>query len=183
MTGRRIALVCAVGAAGLVCAGLGVGVFRANAASACAAVPVEDLSLREIGQLRRTVERYKRNRRPVPLALTGREASFLLQEGLKLPAWLGIEGSTVEVLASVPTDRPDRCWNLTFRGRVELERGVVRVQPAELTVGTLGLTSLVGGGAFALPVGALGPDVAANVATLQVADGTMFIRVDRGWLP
>src|SRR5687767_5439710 len=97
----------------------GYGWSRARS-SECAELPREDLSLREMAQLRRRMDVYKRD--PVStLILSGREASFLVREEFRLQAWLGIEGAQVHLEARVPEH--GRCWNLAFQGRVEVERG------------------------------------------------------------
>lgn len=161
----------------------------------CGELPREDLSLREMGQLRRRIDAYKHDLRPSPLILSGREASFLLREEFELPAWLEVTGSEVRVRAQV--EEGGRCWALGFRGSVELEHGLVRLRPTDLTVGRLGLSWLAAGRTFEIPVPVQtgsppareeGPrarlrDLAAHLLTMQVADGSVFVRVDdRGWI-
>ncbi|MEZ4235208.1 MAG: hypothetical protein R3F59_03400 [Myxococcota bacterium] len=181
----------------LAAAGLGWAWHLARS-SDCAALPREDLSLREMGQLRRRLDAYKRSERPSPLILSGREASFLLREEFGLPAWLAVEGSEVSVQAQVGEE--GRCWDLGFTGQVELEHSVARLRPSGVRIGRLDLSWLVRGRSFDVPVQSLPAeppapaddggrqpialrDLADHLLTMQVADGSVFVRVDDpGWI-
>jgi hypothetical protein len=167
--------------------GVATWAYTRASASECTELPREDLSLREMGQLHRRIEKYKHRERPSPLILSGREASFLLREEFGLPAWLSIDGSEVRVVAQV--EEGERCWGLGYRGQVELEHGAVNLQPDELTIGRLDVSWLVRGRTFVIPVGDPpaevdeGPrarlrDIAGHLLTMQVADGSVFVRVD-----
>lgn len=178
-----------VGVALTLLAGLGLGglVWSRARSAGCDTLPREDLSLREMGQLRRRMDAYKGDP-DLPLTLSGREASFLVREQFELPAWLAIEGTQVHLEARLP-EEGGRCWNVGFRGRVEVEEGVAHVVPTSFTVGELDLGWFVRGRRFEVPDALLassGPgaaELARHLVSMQIADGTMFVRVDDpGWI-
>ncbi|MEQ1504559.1 MAG: hypothetical protein ABMB14_20135, partial [Myxococcota bacterium] len=157
---------------------------------ACVELPREDLSLREMGALRRRLEDYKGDPRST-LVLSGREASFLVREQFDLPAWLAIDGTEVRLEAQVPHGESDpehveagACWAVRFRGRVEVDRGRAFVVPDGMSLGDLDLTWIVGGRKLELPrsvLSAPGPaaaELADHLVSMQIADGTMFVRLD-----
>ena len=171
----------------LAVSGLGALAWSRARSAGCDALPREDLSLREMAQLRRRMDAYKGDP-DLPLTLSGREASFLVREQFELPAWLAIEGAQVHLEARLP-EEGGRCWNVGFRGRVEVEEGVAHVVPTSFTVGQLDLGWLVRGRRFAVPdavLAAPGPEaaeLAEHVVSMQIADGTMFVKVDDpGWI-
>jgi hypothetical protein len=78
---------------------------------------------------------------------------------------------------------------VAFRGRVEVEEGVAHVIPAAFTVGRLDLSWFVGGQRLEVSpavVSAPGPEAAEileHLVSMQIADGTVFVRVDDpGWI-
>lgn len=167
--------------------GLTLWIWSRVGPAACDELPREDLSLREMAQLRRRMDTYKGDPH-TPLSLSGREASFLVREQFELPAWLAIDGTEVHLEARLPEDS-GRCWNVGFLGRVEVEEGVAHVVPTSFTVGRLDLGWFVRGHRFAVPsavVSAPGPEAAEileHLVSMQIADGTMFVRVDDpGWI-
>lgn len=153
--------------------------YRLASGPACAEIPREDLTLREMGTLRSTIESYKRDPSR-PLDLTARQASFLLREEFQLLAWFTTEVGSVAGQAVV--DEDGRCWNLVFRGTVAVDGGRATVIPEELRVGDLPLGWLVGGRAFDVGPERLPQERArellAHLASVRIEDGRVLVRVD-----
>jgi hypothetical protein len=157
----------------------------------CAELPREDLSLREMAQLRRRLDAYKHHPES-PLVLTAREASFLVREQFEILAWIGIEGTEVHLETRLPEVAglgDGRCLNVAFRGSMGVHEREARVVPTSLRLGSLDLSWLVQGREMAVPgsiVGVPGPGAAelfAHVVSMEIAEGSVVVRVDDpGWI-
>lgn len=165
-----------------VSAGGFVALYGFAAAGDCGQLPREDLSLREMADLRNLIDAYKVD--DTPLALTARQASFLLREELKVPAWLEIVGATVRVEARLPNGPPERCWSVTYRGTFQVEGGHAYVVPDLVRIGRLDLGWWLAEQRMELPevvVVAGGPkftEFFSHVESLQVADGGLTLQLD-----
>lgn len=159
----------------------GLGWAWALATSAeCAEIPREDLTLREMGVLRRLIEGYKRDPTE-PLALTARQASFLLREEFELTAWFAT-GDDGELTGELTVPRDGGCWNVSFRGTVEVDDALARVVPSELRVGDLPLGWLVAGHTWRLGPERMPHDKArellGHLASVRVDGEQLLVRVD-----
>jgi hypothetical protein len=120
----------------------GVAVAHEAFDAECRDLPREELSLAEMGQLRRLVDRYKSDPSR-PLSLSGRQASFLLREEFEIPMWMDVRGSELSVELRVP--QAGRCWNVSYQGDLSVTDAVATLRPRALRVGHLALTPLVDG--------------------------------------
>lgn len=149
----------------------------------CEHLPREDLSLREMADLRHLMDAYKVASAP-QLDLTARQASFLVREEFDVPAWLEIKGPTLRVEARLPDGAPERCWNVTYRGAFEVAHGRAYVVPDALRVGQLDLGWWIRAQRLAVPdaiVAAGGPKLTeffGHLESLHVRDGGMSVTLD-----
>jgi hypothetical protein len=162
---------------------VGVGVvltLRSMALSPeCADLRREDLTLDEMIAIKRRVDGYRRDPSGA-LVLSGREASFIVREHLRVQAWLGVNGDEIEVDLRIP--QAQRCYDVTFHGQVEVADGVVRVVPTVIRVGRLDLTWWAGGTPYEIRSEQVSEEAAADllghVVSLQVDEGTIAVRLD-----
>ncbi|MCB9689187.1 MAG: hypothetical protein H6738_03365 [Alphaproteobacteria bacterium] len=160
-------------------AGVGWAWSRATSPT-CDEIPREDLTLREMGTLRRLIEVYKRDPSQ-PLTLSARQASFLLREEFELTAWFTTsEAGGLSGQLTIP--REDGCWNLSFDGTVEVDDGVATVVPQEIEVGDLSLGWLVGGHAWRLGPARMpqpkAEELLGHLASVRVDGGQILVKVD-----
>ena len=160
--------------------GLGLGWLWSRAvAPECAELRREDLSIDEMVAIKRRVDDYRRDP-STPLELSGREASFLVREHLRLQAWLGVQGDEVAVDLRIPERQ--RCYNVSFHGQVEVVDGVAHVVPSSLVVGRLDLTWWAGGSSYEIRSGQVGEEAAADllehVTSMRVVQGRIALEVD-----
>ncbi|MEQ1569754.1 MAG: hypothetical protein ABMA64_29230 [Myxococcota bacterium] len=180
VSARWMAAACVAAALALLTGGAGWAYVAASAVE-CEALPREDLSLSEMVQLRRRLDAY-RDHPESPLALSGREASFLMREQFDLPAWLAIRGGEVALEARI--GETGRCWNVGFRGELEVRGGRPLVSPDELRVGKLQLGWWLRGRQFELPglepseEGAPLATLLAHLVQMDVVDGEVYLRLD-----
>lgn len=181
---RRVSrrLVLAGSAVGLAVVGASCGaaiVFRLASAPECAELPREDLTLREMGSLRRAVETYKHDP-SVPLTLDSRQASFLLREEFELLAWFSTDDGHLSGEARLP--REGRCWNVAFQGEVAVDEGRATVTPDDLRIGDLPLGWLVRGRTFEFGPERVTEEKAAvllgHLASLRVDGDRVVVKVD-----
>jgi hypothetical protein len=169
--------------------GVGLGVaglaaFEQAFDAECHELPREDLSLAEMGQLRRRVDQYKSDP-SVPLTLTAREASFLLREEFDLPVWMTVADNELEL--EVRLAQLGGCWNLRYAGDLAVHDGVARVRPREVVIGHLSLTGLLAGVSWdvvpaQLPLPRATELLEHTTSAVLLADGIQ-VRIDEpGWL-
>lgn len=168
---RRVAGILAVLSSPFVAAWLLWFLARSEA---CAELPREDLSLQEMGQLRRALDRYKSDP-TIPITLTPRQASFLLREEFKLMAWLTVAGDQVRLEARLPED-DGTCWNVEFRGHVVVEDGVAHLVPSDVSVGRLGLGWVLRGRQLDLR-----PEQVREPKAAELLSHLTRVRVEDGW--
>lgn len=150
----------------------------------CAPLPREDLSLAEMGQLRRRVDRYKSDP-STPLTLTAREGSFLLREEFDLPVWLTVAHDELALEARVP--QLGRCWNVSYVGDLVIRDGVATIRPRTLSLGHLSLTGLVSGATWDVYPGQMPLPRAAELlqhttSAVLLSDGLQVRVDDPAWL-
>ena len=147
----------------------------------CAELPREDLTLYEMGQLRRTIDRYKSNPAE-PMALTPRQASFLLREQFKIATWMTVAGDQVLIEIRQPRPEGAGCWNVAFRGRFDVRDSVAHVAPTDLTIGRLHLGRIASWLPWRFrPADIPDPhaaDLLAHLAAVNVSDGWFHVKVD-----
>jgi hypothetical protein len=170
---------------------VGLVLVQKAVATECAELPREDLSLREMAQLRRRLEAYK-DHPESPLVLTAREASFLVREQFQILAWIGIEGTEVHLETRLPDlagSGQGRCLSVTYRGSLDVHEREARVVPTSLRLGSLDLSWLVRGREMAVPeslVTVPGPGAAelfAHVVSMEITEGSVIVQVDDpGWI-
>ncbi|HHO53766.1 MAG TPA: hypothetical protein ENK18_23560 [Deltaproteobacteria bacterium] len=166
-----------VGAASLLClvlgGSLGVSWLWSRALSReCAALEREELSLEEMGAIKRRINAYRRDLDGA-LELSGREASFLAREHLRVPGWLGVEADVIHLELRIPDGRA--CYNVSFRGRLGVLDGVARLEPDHLVIGRLDLTRLLRGRSIELR----GPQV-GSISVASLLDHTTSLRIHGG---
>ena len=164
----------------LLAAVVGVGWVRSRALSSeCADLRREDLSIDEMIAIKRRVDDYRRDPSR-PLELSGREASFLVREHLRMQAWLGVSGDQIELDLRIPTR--ERCYDVAFLGTLEVVDGVAHLVPTSFVVGRLDLSWWAGGSAYEIGSGQVSEPGAArllaHVTSLKVAQGRIAIEVD-----
>jgi hypothetical protein len=138
---RGLLLAALLGVA-IVSSGAALGVYRLATSEACGLLPREDLSLREMADLRHVLDGYKTRieRLGPPLELTSRQTAFLLREELDVPAWIEVHGPVLRLEGRFTGGNPEgRCWNVTYRGSFRVEGGQAYVVPDTLWVGRLDL--------------------------------------------
>jgi hypothetical protein len=178
---RRVGRAILALAAGLllVAGGLAAWAWSLATASECADLPREDLTLYEMGQLRRTLDRYKSDPSS-PMSLTPRQASFLVREQFELEAWLTVAGDQVLLEARQPTDRG--CWNVAFRGRINVRDGVAHVLPTDLSIGRLGLGWIASLRSWEVRpndlADARAADLLSHLTAASVSGGWFYVEVD-----
>lgn len=145
----------------------------------CATLEREDLSLEEMVAIKRRVDAYRRDLEG-SLELSGREASFLVREYLRVPGWLAVEADALHLELRIPDGQ--ECYNVSFEGRVGVLDGVAAVEPERLVIGQLDLTRLLRGRSIELRGRQLGSaSVAAlldHTTSLQIHEDTIELRVD-----
>ena len=128
-----------------------------------------------MGQLRRSLDHY-RSDPSVAMTLTPRQASFLLREQFKISAWLTVAGDQVLLEARQPRGEGKGCWNIAFRGRVEVRDAVAYVAPTDLSVGRLGL-----GWAASLKPWEVRPEDVADPHAKDLLRHLSVVNVAGGW--
>lgn len=167
---------------GLVLAG-GSAVQQAFARE-CRALPREDLSLAEMGQLRRLVDTYK-SHPDLPMVLTARQASFLLREEFELQVWISAEAGVATLEARLPED--GWCWNVSFTGELSVEDAVATIRPDRMAIGDLSLSWLVAGAAWEVFPAQLAPpragELLSHLRRVRVVGDSFEVSVDDpAWL-
>lgn len=114
-------------------------IHRAKSAS-CDEVQRVDLTLEEMGQIKRKVDMHRLGD---PLSITGEEASFILNDHLRVPIHLQTQHD--ELLAHLALPDNGRCWNVMFRGTVQVDDGIAQIVPTELHIGNVDLSSFARG--------------------------------------
>lgn len=175
----------AVVVAATVGGGLALGALLSQAIEPeCRELPREDLTIVEMGQLRRVVDRYKADP-AVPMRLTPRQASFLLREEFELPVWVNVIGAEVTFESRVP--RFGRCWSVSFDGDLSISDGVATVVPRTLVIGHLALTPVLTGWPWTVIPAQLqlprARELLGHVVDAHVEDEQIVVSVDDpGWL-
>jgi hypothetical protein len=150
----------------------------------CRELPREELSLAEMGHVRRLVDRYK-SEPGTPLSLTARQASFLLREEFELPVWVSVDGDETSFEVRIP--QGDRCWNISFAGNVTVRDAVATLTPTSMTIGHLAVTRFVAGSSWdVVPLQLRLPravELLQHLRSVQVVDDRVEVVVDDpGWL-
>lgn len=114
----------------------------------CREVPRTDLTLGQMGDIKRRIEAYKAGQSD-HLLLDAGEATFVFAEALRFPVWIEIEQDRLKADVAIEEDS-GRCYNIRFDGVLAITEGVARVTPDALSVGDLDLTSVMGGQEFDL---------------------------------
>lgn len=147
----------------------------------CRSITRADLSLAEMGAIKRRLEAY-RGDPSHPLALSGDEVSFLLADNLRYPVFVRVDGDEVSAELSVPEAGSRRCYNIDFRGRIEVDEGLARLVPSELVVGHLDVSGWLAGRNLWVDRADIAGEHAANLLEqlrqLRVVDGRLQLEFE-----
>jgi len=142
--------VAVLGAAGLFLSGAGgVRWAQARALSAtCDEVPSARPSLLQIVALSRRMRAYQEDVAPgARLAMTAGELTYLVGDRPDMHLAAAFEGGKVRAHLAI-TSEQGGCYNVVFRGSLSVDHGLATVVPERLVVGSLNVSSVVGGFAF-----------------------------------
>ena len=104
----------------------------------CQEIERPSLTLEEMVDVKLKVDESERQG-SAPLRLTGREATFVLREVLRLPVRIQVEDGHLQLQAALPYR--DDCYNITYDGTAELHDGMVTLSPSHFVVGDLDLST------------------------------------------
>lgn len=180
--GARIPLgvvACLIGAASLTSS------WAVAAAGPSACMDLQQAEFATIEELVVTKEKvlaYERDPEGNELALSGKEASFLLADNLKYPVWIETRADELYVQFALPEDDDDHCYNIEFQGQVSVRDGLAHVVPSTVRVGNLDLSRFVAGRPVdASPDDLTGPEakrLLTQTLHLRVEDDTIHVAVD-----
>ena len=143
----------------------------------CDEVERVDLTLQQMGQIKRKVDMHRLGN---PLAITAEEASFILNDHLRVPIHLKTQHNELLAHLAVPDD--GRCWNVVFQGTVDVHKGVAEIKPRVLQIGSVDLSAFAHGRTLQLDHRDLGEHPArkllASTQRLTHKDGTLVMEID-----
>lgn len=169
--------------------GVGLGWRAAMSQSlvsrSCESLPDVDLTVPEIVALKKRWQAYVRSSDPdATVAVTPREATFLLRAESDLGVFLSAAGERLDARITVPAN--PGCYNVHFAGGVQVNEGLAVLDVDALRIGATDLSGLTGlSGVLAGSKQAVGPDDIAdprlgellrNVDRLAVRDGELHVR-------
>jgi len=144
----------------------------------CREVPRPDLSLQEMVDVKLKVDDAEREG-SAPFRLSGREASFMLRDVLRLPMHVELDDGEVHLKASLPYH--DDCYNIDYVGGALLEDGVAHLHPTRFQIGDLDVSSWVDGATEVSTLGWISPEAVellAHVESLRIENDQVVIDVD-----
>ena len=154
-------------------------VWYAAGPATCMELEQVELSLEQIGDIKRRVEGYEQ-RPEGTLSLSGDEASFILADNLNYPVHLQASGDEVTAQLALPEN--GSCFNIEFSGKLEVDQGVARVVPSKLLVGSLNLSGWASGRAFRVDRSLISGNDAGKLLdqtrSLKVVDGQLVVQID-----
>ena len=142
----------------------------------CDEVERVDLTLEEMGKIKRKVDMHRLGS---PLAISAEEASFILNDHLRVPVHLQTKHN--ELLAHLAVPDNGRCWNVVFQGTIDVHEGVAEIKPRILQVGGFDLSAFAHGRTLQLDHRDLGEHPArkllASTQRLTHKDGTLVMEI------
>ena len=167
------------GAGVVVLSGVSAAYTWSLATSGCDELRRSDLSLHDMVMIKRQIDKAEKEP-TTAIQLNGEEATFLLADNLRLPVY--IDAADDELLAHVVLEQKERCIDIRFQGRVEVDQGVASVMPSRLKLGSLDLSSVLGDRMWTLPDWLVGDhEVAAvldNTDRLRVEGDTIEVQME-----
>ena len=113
----------------------------------CDRVPFVDLSIKDIVQIRRRSESYRKSTNTNDyFELSDKEISFLMKDMFSFDVWVAFDGQKLHSKVAYPVE--GGCYNLDFRGTVQVVDTVAEVSVTHLDVGQYNVDSWVGGRSF-----------------------------------
>jgi hypothetical protein len=108
----------------------------------CVAQGTTDMSMDELVSVTRRLRAHGKEPSE-DLTLTGKEATFLLNDNLRLPLRVDTRGE--EVIVRVQVKEKAKCYDIEFQGEVEVDDGVAVVVPSRLVLGSLDVSAFTKG--------------------------------------
>jgi len=168
-------------------------VARSLLSARCEPLPIVDLSVDELVDLKLRWKAYRRDSAPdARFELSPHEAAFLLSG--ESPTAVHLQGKGDRLVARLAVPTPGGCYNVEFHGAVHIDRGVARLDPDMLVVGGVDIADLgsLGGALGGTRKVILPEDIEdlevrerlRNVELLTIEGGRVFLRFiepDRVW--
>jgi hypothetical protein len=154
--------------------------WSATRDATCREPTVKELGVDDFLALRERKAQYQRSIEPTAwLTMKPEELTYLLAETKGLFVELAAEGKEFEGYIGMPA--PGGCYNVHFKGQVDVEDTVLTLIPSTMVFGGYDLSALLGGRSFEFsPDDLADPDVGrllSNVRAFRVRDGTFQFRL------
>lgn len=160
--------------------------YTGAVSEACEQWAAPELQMETLKSMKARLDAYRADPDPdAEIELTADELSALLRDEVPYAVRLQIIGAdTADVSVAAP--RPDGCYNVHYRGKIDIRDGELLLVPEALRVGDSNLGPFLSGRKLALdPTRWLGDDGARAVArleTLSVRDGVVALRLRDRWM-
>ncbi len=144
----------------------------------CREIARPDLSLQEMVDVKIKVDESERQG-SAPIRLSGREATFLLREMLRMPMHVEIDDGSIHLEAALPYR--DACYNVDYLGGAALDGGLAHLEPDRFVVGTIDVADWVGGTTDVATLGWVSPDAVemlAHVESVHIEGGEIIVDID-----
>jgi hypothetical protein len=144
----------------------------------CRDIARPDLSLQEMVDVKLKVDESERQG-SAPIRLSGREATFVLRDVLRLPMRVDVEDDQVHFEAAMPYR--DACYNIDYQGRAALADGVATLEPSRFRVGDLDVTNVAEGPTPIARLGWVSPDIVevlGHLESLEVEGAELVVHID-----
>jgi len=144
----------------------------------CNEIQRPDLSLQEMVDVKLKVDDSERQG-SAPLRLSGREATFVLREVLRLPMHVEVHDGAMTLDAAMPYR--DACYNIHYEGSAEVREGVATLAPSRFVIGELDVAPWTEGDTELAQLEWVSPTVAemmTHVESLRIDGAEVVVDID-----
>jgi hypothetical protein len=147
----------------------------------CIDIDEANLTLKQFADLKGRLDAYQGEETPEAfMELSEEELSFVVSSHMNIKARLFFHDEHgIRALATVPAS--SGCYNIAFRGEMEVNQGIAKLTPQELMVGSVDLTSWLNGRGIEVRPDQLSgraSKMLANTRQLEVHDNWAKIQLD-----